>query len=127
MVHDLDLNDVTSETFTDIRAAFEQHSALLFPKQSLDDAAHTRLAEMFGPLENREAMAAGRDVKFEVSERRAKPAHAESASQHALAHRQHVFAHARADQHPDSKGGSKIRRRRDGARLNAQWLGDYAC
>ncbi|MBU2981510.1 TauD/TfdA family dioxygenase [Lentibacter algarum] len=68
VVHDVDLNSVTDETFPGIRAAFEQHSALLFPKQSMDDATHTRLAEMFGPLENRAAMAAGRDVEFEVSD-----------------------------------------------------------
>ncbi len=68
VVHDVDLNDVTAEhLYPDIRAAFETHSALLFPKQSIDDTTHTRLAELFGPLENRDAMAAGRDVAFEVS------------------------------------------------------------
>lgn len=67
-VHDVDLRDVTKEhLFADIRKLFEVHSALLFPAQKIGDEDHTRLAELFGPLENREAMAAGRDVPFEVS------------------------------------------------------------
>ena len=67
-VHDIDLRDVTADhLFPDIRRAFEEYSALLFPAQQMDDATHIRLAELFGPLENREAMAAGRDVAFEVS------------------------------------------------------------
>lgn len=69
IVHDVDLNDVSADhLYPEIRQAFERHSALLFPAQSIDDAAHTRLAELFGPLENRDAMAAGRDVAFEVSD-----------------------------------------------------------
>ncbi|WP_438990890.1 TauD/TfdA dioxygenase family protein [Lentibacter sp.] len=67
-VHDVDLRDVTADhLFPEIRHAFEEHSALLFPAQKMDDATHIRLAKLFGPLENREAMAAGRDVAFEVS------------------------------------------------------------
>ena len=68
IVHDIDLREVSATRhYPEIRAAFEHHSALLFPAQQIDDAAHTRLAELFGPLENRDAMAAGRDVAFEVS------------------------------------------------------------
>ena len=68
VVKDVDLRDVTRDhLYPDIRAAFETHSALLFPRQSISDADHTRLAELFGPLENRPAMAAGRDVAFKVS------------------------------------------------------------
>lgn len=64
----IDLSDVTAtHLFPEIRAAFEEHSAILFPNQSMDDDTHIRIAEMFGPLENREAMASGRDVDFEVS------------------------------------------------------------
>ncbi|MBD0866000.1 MAG: TauD/TfdA family dioxygenase [Rhodobacteraceae bacterium] len=67
VVSGIDLRDVTSDhLFPEIRAMFEQHSALLFRDQDLDDPAHTRLAEFFGPLENRAAMSAGRDIPFEV-------------------------------------------------------------
>lgn len=65
---DVDLREVTADhLYPEIRSAFEIHSALLFPAQSLNDDDHTRLARLFGPLENREAMAAGRDVDFTVS------------------------------------------------------------
>lgn len=68
IVHGVDLRDVTPDhLFPEIRQAFDRHSALLFPAQSISDADHTRLAELFGPLENRAAMSAGRDVPFEVS------------------------------------------------------------
>ena len=68
IVHDADLREVTREhLFCEIRQLFEEHSALLFPAQQISDEDHTRLAELFGPLENREAMASGRDVPFEVS------------------------------------------------------------
>ena len=68
IVHDADLREVTREhLFGEIRQLFEEHSALLFPAQQISDKNHTRLAELFGPLENREAMASGRDVPFEVS------------------------------------------------------------
>lgn len=68
-VEGVDLRDVRDDNlFPEIRSAFETHSALLFPAQQMDDETHIRLAEMFGPLENREAMASGRDVDFQVSE-----------------------------------------------------------
>lgn len=64
----IDLHDVTEDyLFPEIREAFETHSALLFKKQQMDDACHTKLAELFGPLENREAMASGDDIEFKVS------------------------------------------------------------
>lgn len=67
VIHDVDLRTVTSNhLFPEIRHAFETHSALLFRNQSLDPAAHQHLAELFGPLENRDAMSAGRDVPFEI-------------------------------------------------------------
>ena len=67
-IHDVDLRDVTAtHLYPQIRDLFERHSALLFPAQSLDDQAHTKLARLFGPLENRDAMATGRDIPFEVS------------------------------------------------------------
>ncbi len=67
MICGVDLTAIGGEKdFSPIRAAFEEHSALLFPNQVLDDDSHKRLALMFGPLENREAMAAGSDIEFEV-------------------------------------------------------------
>lgn len=69
IVHDVDLRKVTKDhLYPEIRQAFETHSALLFPAQSISDADHIRLGELFGPLENREAMAAGRDTEFHVPE-----------------------------------------------------------
>ena len=69
IVHDVDLRNVTADTlFPEIRQAFETHSALLLPAQQMDDETHLRLARLFGPLENRDAMAAGRDVAFEIPE-----------------------------------------------------------
>ncbi len=68
IVEGVDLRDVSaSNLYPEIRQLFEHHSALLFRAQSITDADHTRLAELFGPLENREAMAQGRAVKFAVS------------------------------------------------------------
>ncbi len=68
VIDDVDLREVTADhLYPEIRTAFETHSALLFRGQDLSDAEHTRLAELFGPLENREAMAAGREVPFAVS------------------------------------------------------------
>jgi len=68
IVDDVDLAKVSADyLFPEIRTAFDNHSALLFRGQELDDEAHVRLAEFFGPLENREAMASGRDIEFEVS------------------------------------------------------------
>lgn len=56
VVHGLDLNDV-SETahFPQIRALFEEHSALLFPQQAMTPKTHLRLARLFGPVEDRKA------------------------------------------------------------------------
>jgi len=66
-VHDVDLRDVTAaHGYREIRAAFEEHSLLLFRDQMLDDATHTSLATFFGPLENREQLAGNNDP-FSVS------------------------------------------------------------
>ncbi|MEO0329596.1 MAG: TauD/TfdA family dioxygenase [Pseudomonadota bacterium] len=66
-IEGIDLTKVSKDNFyPEIRSAFEEHSALLFKNQDLDEASHVRLAECFGPLENREAMATGRPVEFEV-------------------------------------------------------------
>ena len=54
-VHGVDLGAVTAETgYTEIRAAFEARSLLLFRDQHLSDEAHLAFARLFGPLEDRE-------------------------------------------------------------------------
>lgn len=67
VVHGIDLGKVTEDgSFPEIRALFDRHSALLFRGQTFDEDSHVRLANLFGPLENREQMAAGKDMAFEV-------------------------------------------------------------
>ena len=70
-VSGLDLMQVTAETlFPEIRALFEEHSALLFRAQNLTPKKHLELAGLFGPVEDREAGARkpGETVKIpEVS------------------------------------------------------------
>ena len=57
-VFDLDLTEVVNDgqilRLAQIRQMFETHSLLLFRRQNLDDAAHLRLAQWFGPIENRD-------------------------------------------------------------------------
>ncbi|MDB4558911.1 TauD/TfdA family dioxygenase [Amylibacter sp.] len=68
IIEGIDLRDVTAtHLYPEIRQLFDEHSALLFRAQNITDDDHTRLAKMFGPLENREAMAQGRAVAFKVS------------------------------------------------------------
>ena len=67
IVEDVDLRDVTADhLWPEIRHAFETHSALLFRNQDFDDDSHLRIANLFGPLENRDAMAKGKDLPFEI-------------------------------------------------------------
>ncbi len=52
-VHGVDLRAVTQDhLYPEIRALFEAHSVLLFRRQELDEAAHRKLATLFGPLED---------------------------------------------------------------------------
>lgn len=44
---------VPSGRFAELRALFEEHSALLFRAQDFDDDAHLELARAFGPIEDR--------------------------------------------------------------------------
>ena len=47
----VDLRDVTAtDGFAEIRRWFDEYSLLLFRDQTLDDAAHLRLAARFGPI-----------------------------------------------------------------------------
>lgn len=69
IVEDVDLREATrTHLYPAIREMFERHTALVFPAQSISEADHVRLAGLFGPLENREAMAAGQPVAFAVPE-----------------------------------------------------------
>ncbi|MCU4652717.1 TauD/TfdA family dioxygenase [Roseibacterium sp. SDUM158016] len=55
-VKGLDLMTVTADNlFPEIRALFEEHSALLFRGQDLSPEKHLDLAGLFGPIEDREA------------------------------------------------------------------------
>lgn len=59
-VHDLDLRRLQATSgYSEIRAAFEEHSLLLFRGQSLDDEAHLALGALFGPIEDRSMGAEG--------------------------------------------------------------------
>lgn len=53
-VHGVNLSEISPDTdFPALRALFEEHSALLFHGQDLSAEDHLRLAEMFGPIEDR--------------------------------------------------------------------------
>lgn len=54
-IHNFDLSKIDAAGYADLRAAFEEHSALLLRDQSITDQDHMRLAEMFGPIEDRQA------------------------------------------------------------------------
>jgi alpha-ketoglutarate-dependent 2,4-dichlorophenoxyacetate dioxygenase len=64
----VDLATLDADGYTDLRAAFEEHSALLVRNQTVDDAAHLRLARMFGPVENREAADLRESAGYKVPE-----------------------------------------------------------
>ncbi len=65
-VHDVDLREVTSNRgYPEIRAAFEEHSLLLFRDQRLDDAAHLALGKLFGPIEDRAMGAMGNTPRMD--------------------------------------------------------------
>jgi len=53
-VHEVDLRSLRADSgYAEIRAAFEEHSLLLFRQQALDDEAHLALGALFGPIEDR--------------------------------------------------------------------------
>ncbi|MCP9482875.1 TauD/TfdA family dioxygenase [Shimia sp. CNT1-13L.2] len=53
-VHDIDLTQImTQADFAPLRDLFDEHSTLLFRNQSLTDEAHLRIANFFGPIEDR--------------------------------------------------------------------------
>ena len=54
-VHGLNLSEISPDAdFPALRALFEEHSALLLRGQNLSAQDHMRLAEMFGPIEDRQ-------------------------------------------------------------------------
>lgn len=61
-----DLDRLNQRDFYEVRALFEEHSALLFRDQSLSDKGHIALAEKFGPIENRDASDLKVDENFEI-------------------------------------------------------------
>lgn len=55
-IEGIDLNTVSAtHLFPQIRALFEEHSALLFRAQEMTDETHLRIAGLFGPIEDRQA------------------------------------------------------------------------
>ena len=68
-VRGLDLMEVTAENlFPELRALFEEHSALLFRAQDLSPEKHLELAALFGPIEDREADARKPGETFRIPE-----------------------------------------------------------
>ncbi len=66
-VSGIDLTDaIKDRLFGQIRALFEEHSALLFRNQNISDDTHKELAELFGPIEDRKADERKKGEKFEV-------------------------------------------------------------
>jgi alpha-ketoglutarate-dependent 2,4-dichlorophenoxyacetate dioxygenase len=53
-IHNLNIAEISPDTdYPALRALFEEHSALLFTGQNLSPDDHLRLAQMFGPVEDR--------------------------------------------------------------------------
>lgn len=67
-IHGIDLNDVDDALYAQIRAAFEEHSLLLFREQDLSDEAHLRFGRYFGPVENRSVPDLKEGAEFKVPE-----------------------------------------------------------
>jgi len=56
-IHGVDLRRVTRDhLYPEIRAAFEEHSVLLFRGQGLDDEEQLAFGRLFGPLEDRDSL-----------------------------------------------------------------------
>lgn len=68
-VSGMNLSDVSEgQNFAELRALFEEHSALLFRAQDISNAEHMALAQLFGPIEDRKADERKPGEKFEVPE-----------------------------------------------------------
>jgi alpha-ketoglutarate-dependent 2,4-dichlorophenoxyacetate dioxygenase len=56
VIHDFAMSSIARPgVFDQLRALFEEHSALLFCRSAMTDDDHLRLAERFGPIEDRKA------------------------------------------------------------------------
>ena len=67
VIEDVNLDEVNENyLYPEIRELFEKHSALLFTNQMFSEETHIKFAQLFGPLENRDAMATKKDIKFEI-------------------------------------------------------------
>ncbi len=61
-VHDVDLRIITADDgYPEIRALFEEHSVLLFRDQTLSEDEQIKVAQLFGPIEDRSKGADGHD------------------------------------------------------------------
>lgn len=68
-VLDLDLTRMTRDRlYPQVRALFEEHSALLFRRQSVTPGDHIRIASLFGPIEDRQADERKPGDAFEISQ-----------------------------------------------------------
>ena len=66
-VHDAALADILPDgRFDELRALFDEHSALLFRRQDFGDKAHMALAKAFGVIEDRNADERAPDEAFEI-------------------------------------------------------------
>ena len=55
-IHDISLEEIVATgRFDELRALFDEHSALLFRGQDFTDEVHLKLAGLFGPIEDRKA------------------------------------------------------------------------
>ena len=67
IVENINLDKVTKKNlYPEIRELFEEHSVLLFKNQKFSEQTHINLAKLFGPLENREAIAKNSPIPFEL-------------------------------------------------------------
>jgi len=64
-ISDIQLADLTKKDgYPEIRDLFEQHSLLLFRSQQFSDAQHLALAQLFGPIEDRDPGVDGPEAKI---------------------------------------------------------------
>ncbi|MEQ9693001.1 TauD/TfdA family dioxygenase [Shimia sp. SDUM112013] len=68
-VHGLQIADVTKDhLFPELRALFEEHSALLLRNQAITDEQHIAFSQLFGEIEDRNADERKPDETFKVPE-----------------------------------------------------------
>ena len=68
-IHDISLEEIVETgRFDELRALFDEHSALLFRGQDFTDDVHLKLAALFGPIEDRKADERKKGEAFTVPE-----------------------------------------------------------